>query len=235
MFEHLSEIYRPRWLSSIDKREIAGLIEAVRKEVLGRLNAVWAGGSESVDQWWRRACEPAVSKALDALVKQERTKAEPTSEKILLHGILRKLEQTATDATATPPAAPENAPNPAGDGQKPTAVAQATQKAGTPDPDPPKEDLTPRGKPGRPGVIPTDNGEGAELEERRRRHGYRSAAKFADLLDVATNIYRNVENGKGASLKTLCKIVKNYKTSFLGEPPLLLEKLINQHLPKKPK
>jgi hypothetical protein len=89
-------------------------------------------------------------------------------------------------------------------------------------------------KHGRPKAIPTNNGEGAELEGRRRDKRY-ALAGFADLLDVAPSIYQNIKRGTGASIDTLCKVDENYKKTFPKEKLPLLEKLIERHLPKKPK
>jgi hypothetical protein len=91
----------------------------------------------------------------------------------------------------------------------------------------------PRRKRGHPPAIPTDNGVGEELEE--RRHQKRSTVEqFACLFGLATSTYQNVESGKGGSIKTLRKIDKKYKEHYPNESLPLLEKLINQHLPKKP-
>jgi hypothetical protein len=87
-----------------------------------------------------------------------------------------------------------------------------------------------RQKRGRPKVIPTDKGEGAELEERRAGttpsdgKPY-SQEDFAAVLGLGLTTYLNVVHGQGASINKLRRIVREYKKSFPNDPPLLLEKL----------
>jgi hypothetical protein len=108
MLAYLMSIYRPKWLSSGDGNEIfTAWLDALRQQVSAKVKAIWEAGSESVHHWYRRACEPAVIKALDALVKEEQLKASPNRHEILLGHIseqLKKMGSAPPAATATPPA-----------------------------------------------------------------------------------------------------------------------------------
>jgi hypothetical protein len=134
-----------------------------------------------------------------------------------LDGLIRFVEPQLRSAEASaPPAA------------SPAAIPAA----------PPAPREVPRQKRGRPKIIPTDKGEGAELEERRAGKKHSGGGKeynqpdFAFGLGVGLTTYQNIVKGDGASIRNLRKIVKNYKTLFPNDPPLLLAELITWKKPE---
>jgi hypothetical protein len=91
LFERLCELYWQHWLSSGARFEtLAGWLNAIQQQVLTEVESVWAG-SEAVVRWYRRACEPAVKKALAAKAKAKELEASPTREQMLLQHIRDEL------------------------------------------------------------------------------------------------------------------------------------------------
>jgi hypothetical protein len=81
-----AEFYR-LWLSSGDGYEgFAGWLDILRRQVTIEVASVWEGGPKAIRRWYKRACGPAVEKALTALVKRGTTRARADELKRLEQG-----------------------------------------------------------------------------------------------------------------------------------------------------
>ena len=75
-FNDLMEEYWRLWLSSGDRYEsLVGWLEVLKRQVPEEIAPIWTDGSKSVGRWYKRACRPAVEKALAALVKEGTARA----------------------------------------------------------------------------------------------------------------------------------------------------------------
>ena len=103
-FNDLVSEYWGHWISQATGYEtFSGLLTTLQRQVSGELASLWKGKTAELDRWHRRACRPAVEKALLALVKEWTARAR-TRE---LHDLERGETASTTTLAATSKSASE--------------------------------------------------------------------------------------------------------------------------------
>lgn len=70
-FNDLVSEYWGHWISQATGYEtFSGLLTTLQRQVSGELASLWKGKTAELDRWNKRACRPAVEKALLPLVKE---------------------------------------------------------------------------------------------------------------------------------------------------------------------
>ncbi len=86
-FKALSGEYWRPWLNSGNGYEgFVEWLEELRRNVSAEVASIWNGGSNTIENWYERACGPAVEKSLAALVKEGTHRARVAEMKRLEGG-----------------------------------------------------------------------------------------------------------------------------------------------------